>query len=210
MGFFLKENNKSNKKCFSLLELIIALAVIGIMFGALTPMLTSFRVRQRLDTSIVKLLGDLRQAHQFARVQRDGFKYYGLRFFNNLGENNDRDGYKIVRYDPEDPVLPLDVVTACTGGVSPCTVIKGPDEAEAEIVEDTFFGERVIIDLASEFQVGATEVIVFTPEGSATLDGETDGDSMLNVTNDEIILSTAGYIKIIKISALTGYVRIMD
>lgn len=252
---------------FTLLELIITIAIIGIIAGALVPMLGSFGRRQQLEISTLTLLGDLRQARQFSRVQRDGYKYYGLRFYNGLGENGDREGYKIVRYEPSEcvgnlndddvvDILDLSILInhwleSCgaandwcegadlnhdgivnfvdfailVGNFGDCpeecelanfsppvdfdnvTVIKSSDPAdEPEFLENTFFARNVRIAQESEFQIGAVHSIVFTLEGSATLDGE----ALLDDDSDEIALTLNANSKTIIITPLTGHLKIAE
>jgi len=177
------------------------------MFGALLPMLSSFGSRQRLDSSVVKLLGDLRQTQQFARVQKDGYRFYGIHFCNEwLGKDGDRQGYRIVRFEPQDVSAPVNLTDY--------TVVKSSVLAESpEILEDTFFDKGVLYDDRSELGPASSLMqadIVFTPEGSATTDGEIDSDSLLNTTNDEIMITNDKNSKTIEISALTGYARIRE
>jgi type II secretory pathway pseudopilin PulG len=205
-------------KGFTFFEVIIALTIIFIIAATIVPMLSRFGRRQRLEISTVTLAQDLRQAQQFSRVQRDGYNYHGLRFYSGLGEDSDRQGYKLIRFCQTDaggscmgdPVsVPFDASTTCsTPDSTSCEVIKGSEQVDSpELLENTFFAEGVTIDPTdSDFQVGDT--IVFTSEGSATTDGQaflTDvsGDGTIG-----IVLALNGDNKTIVITPLTGYVRI--
>ncbi|MFH1777101.1 MAG: hypothetical protein ABH952_06045 [Candidatus Omnitrophota bacterium] len=195
--------NKNKQKAISILEILIILAIVAVMLGAMVPIMTSFTEQRQLETAAVTLLGDLRQTYQFSRTQRDGYKYYGLRFYNNLGEGGDRFGYKIIRYEPPDGTPPQDYMPPVT--LANFSVIKGPDPVDNhELLENTFFGPRVVIDASSEFHVGVVEDIIFTPEGAATYDGL----KLLTPSNDEIVLSVNGNTKTITIQPLTGNIRI--
>lgn len=207
---------------FTLLELLVTLAIIAIIAGAIVTMSGSFGHRQRLETSALKLIGDLRQAQQFSRVRRTkpgetyGYGYHGLRFYGSLGEDGDREGWKILRFCTDedidgdcdsDPSLPITFT-----GASPTfyEVVKSSVEADnPEFLEDTFFAENVTIDTNSGFQINPVapqlHSIIFTPEGSATSGGE---DLLLTGTNDDIILSGYGNTKTIHIAPLTGHVKI--
>lgn len=200
-------------KSFTLIEFLVVILIISIMAGGVVVMMSNFSHRQTLDISADALAGDLRQAQQFARAQRDGYKYYGLRFYNNLGAENDRQGWKILCY--------CQVTNgACAGEVTPpisdattfrvikSSVISDNDGKGPEILDNTFFAQRVIIDASSEFQISPTppklHSIVFIPEGAATK----DGTNFLDDNTDEIKLSRDGNTRTIRITPLTGHVKI--
>lgn len=189
------------KKGFSLLELVVSLAIVLILSGLMIPMFRSFAERRKLENDAVNLMGDLIQAQQFARVYRDGYKYYGVRFFGGLGANGDRVGYKILRFEPIDITAPINTTAASW------TAIKSSVEADnPEFLENTFFGSQVSIDAASEIQ--PSEFIVFAPEGSAT----SNGKDFLAMNNNEIMLSLPANRgnRTIEITSLTGYVKIKN
>ena len=188
------------------IELLLAVGIAVIMAGVLFATLGSFGQRRKLEFAASKSMTDIRKTQQFARTQRDDHKYYGLQFFNGLGENGDCDGYKIVRYNPPGGMDPL-LMVAGNITLSDYTVIKSSDENDSpEFLEDTFFDHTVAIDTTdSEFQVG--DVIVFNPEGSATYDGA----NLLNVSNDKIVftlINDNSEKKALTIVPLTGYVSI--
>lgn len=173
-------------------------------------MLSPFGHRHQLELSTTILAADLRLTQQFARTQRDGYKFYGLRFHSSLGQDGDRQGWRVVRYNPPEAVEPLDQEPPVDH--DDVEVIKSSRSSEnPEFLEDTFFGERIIIDSSSEFQInpGAEQLhsIVFTPEGCATVDGDWQ-NNILTEANDEIILSLNADTKTITIIPLTGYVEI--
>ena len=201
-----------SKKSFAIYELLISIIVIAILSGGLFALSGRFQRRRRVAVAVDQLLVDLRLTQQFARTLKDGHKFYGLRFYDGLGENNDRIGYKIVRYEDPGGGDPLDF----DGPVDPddsnwFTIVKGPDPNDIntpELIDDTFFNVGVEIDPTSEFQVVPAGLqrhsIIFTPKGSAT----SNGDSLLTTDNDRIILRIDNYQKAIEIISLTGYVRI--
>jgi hypothetical protein len=93
----------------------------------------------------------------YSLSMRDGYKYYGLRFFNTLGPNNDREGWKIVRYEPPAGVNP-DQMDPTQGHLDPdrYTVIKGSEATDnPEFLENTYFNKDVTLDDHSPFQVSA-------------------------------------------------------
>jgi len=203
-------NNKKAKRGFTIFELLVSLMIIAIMASALFAMKGSFSHRQQLMLSALKLANDLRLTQQFSRTCKDGYKYYGLRFYGNLGPDGDRDGYKIVRYHPHSGTQPIDDWTP-VADLTPTgfDVIKTSVQADVPspltyemFIEDTFFAKRVQIKPATEFQVG--DAIVFNPNGSATL----DGFNLLGLGKDEIVLSMGDYSVTIEITPLTGYVKI--
>ena len=195
MQFYLKNTPKN--KSFSLLEILIVIFIITLMVGALTPMMSNFDEGRRLETSIIMLVGDLRQTQQFARVQRNGYQYYGLRFFSGLG-GGDRFGYKIVRYEPITRNPPIDLTT-------PNTIIKSSVATDnPELLENTFFGRNVVFNGTSNFSAsGALQQIIFTQDGSAT----TDGEILLTTGTDKIVLAIGGRTSTIQIIGLTGYIK---
>jgi type II secretory pathway pseudopilin PulG len=205
-------------KGLTFFEAIVALAILVIIAASIAPMLSHFSRRQELEISAVSLAQDLRQTQQFSRAQRDGYSYHGLRFYNGLGEDGDRQGYKLLRFCQTDasgscvgePVsVPFDASSACSvPNSTSCEVIKGSEQLDnPELLENTFFTKRVTIEpTGSDFQPGDT--IVFTSEGSATTDGQTfltdvNGDGTIG-----IVLTLNGSSKTIVITPLTGYVRI--
>lgn len=192
---------------YSLIELLIALGIIVILVGALTATLGPFGQRRKLGSDIFKLFTDLRTAQQFSRVKKDSYKYYGVRFYGGLG-GDDRDGYKIVRYDPPGGVDPLDMNPQTDLDLNRFTIIQSSEEADTpEFLENTFFDSKVGIDATSEFQIG--DAIIFTPEGSATSDGYTLLPTTDPGSQDEIVLFLVNGEKAkITITPLTGYLKI--
>lgn len=202
---------------FTLLELVMVIGLVSIVTAGMTSLISPFEMRQRLEYSAVKLVGDLRQTQQFAYSQRVGnvsgtayaYKYYGLRFFNNLGEYSDRQGWKIVRYEPPGGVTPeqMDPTQANHLNLTRYTVIKGSQAADnPELSDNTFFSQDVTLNASSDFQIGGSGLnsVVFTSEGSATI----DGINLLNSTQDDVIISAYGHNKDIHITALTGHIAI--
>jgi len=200
---------------FTLLELVMVIGLVTIVTAGMASLISPFEMRQRFEYSTVKLVGDLRQARQFAYSQRVGnttgteyaYKYYGLYFNNSLGEDSDRQGWKIVRYEPPGGVTPeqMDPTQAGHLNLTRYTVIKGSQAAEnPELSDNTFFSQGVMLDASSDFQIGGLQSVVFTPEGSAT----TDGINLLSSTQDDVIISTYGRNKTIHITSLTGHIAI--
>ncbi len=240
----------NKKRAITFIEILVVIAIITIMAGGIVAMTHSFTLRQALETSATSLLRDLRQTQQFSRVQKDGYKYYGLCFFAGIGadDNNDgtkdRQGWKILRYEPPlgvnpdemDPSQPNHLDTARY------TVIKSSEAADnPEFLDNTYFAKGVILDDSSELQVfsgglifdrktrfaeavqliiEATSVlkiasaqaavapssIIFTPEGSATMDGV----NLLESFEDDIVLYAFGNTKTIHITPLTGHIKIEE
>jgi len=194
--------NRNARRTFTMLELLITLFIMGIMASALFAMLGSFSFRQQLDTSAFTLLNDLRQTQMCSLSMKDGYKYYGLRFYDSLGQNSDRQGWKILLYCTKsggictsDPaILPFNPTTTDFKVIKSSVSADNPD-----FLEDTFFNKRVAFSTDSEFQIGG--VIVFNETGSATSDGQTLSNTKINLTLDQTK-------KTITITPLTGYVRI--
>jgi len=195
---------------YTLAELLIVLAILGIMVGVALPLWSTFAPRQEVETSAFKLFNDLRQAWQFSRSLKDEHKYYGIRLYDNLVANDGsvRSGYKIFYFYGAainlDPALPI------TNATNRRVVKSSMASDNPEFLEDAFFSRGVIISSASEIvacddtAVCDSNTIVFTPLGSAT----TDGQILLLGTNDSVTLSKGSYSKTITISPLTGYVKI--
>lgn len=211
------QDKKMDKKIISIssltyLEILIVVCIMGIILGGALPLITPFTYRQELEASVVKLFQDLRQAHQFSRILRDEYSYYGIKFYDGLSDDN-RAGYKILLFCQtdaggtctEDPIVPFNPSgMVCNDSLATsCNFIKSSESADnPEFLENTFFSKGVTFDAASEF--GADGTIIFNPDGSATTDGET----LLGAGNDEIILKRGSYTRRITISALTGYVSL--
>lgn len=214
----------SNKRRgVSLVELLVVIVIIVIMAGAIVAMMHSFSQRQALEISAANLLADLKQTQQFARAQRDigdqcagnyYSKYFGLRFYDSLGENGDRQGWKIVGY------CDVDACGNCIGTVTlPITdttafkIVKSAQDLGGctclpVLSDNTIFAKGVSLDATSEFQINPTapklHSIIFTTEGSATKNGV----DLLDDNTDEIKLNLNGKLKTIRIISLTGHVKI--
>jgi len=240
---------KNKRRGFTLIETIVVIFIIVTLTGLIAAMISPFSHRQALEISTAKLLADLKLARQFARSQRQDYKYYGVRFYQNIGVDDnkdgtkDRQGWKIVRYEPPAGVTP-DQMDPTRGDLDPdrYTVIKGSEATDnPEFLDNTYFAKGVILDESSEFQVSAAgsifdrktrfaeaieciidaishlkinsaeavvalSYLIFTPEGSATL----DGISLLEDFEDDIVLYAFGHTKTIHITPLTGHVNIVE
>lgn len=188
-----------NKKSYAALELIISIIIVVVLMGAMFSMITHFTHHRQLETAAINLREDIIQTQQFARARRDGYKYYGVHLFDDLGEEGDRAGYKIVRYEPIDLESPFNPIT------QELTIIKSCDEADdSEFIEDTFFGKHVQFHAESELTVGSA--IVFNSQGSAT----SNGRDLLESDADEIILGLSGNrgTMTVSIVPLVGYIEI--
>ncbi len=199
-------NNSSKKTGFTLIELTVVIAIIVTMVVVLRPMFGTFAHRRTLEVTALKFLGDLRQAQQFSRVQRDGYKYYGVQFANWVSPVFSY--YTIVRFEPSSLEAPFEA----SGW--PVTFIKSGFGGE-ELPEETRFPNNIRFTTAAEgdtdFGPLGGDEIVFTPEGSVT-DGEnlvTDitGDGRVTITLQYV---TTGDTKSIEITPLTGHLKIID
>lgn len=191
----------------------MVIMIMSIMAAGLFTIISGFAYRQALDTSVLSLVGDLRQTQQFSLAQRDGYKYYGLRFYDNLGPQGDRQGWKVLCYCQfingtcvADPVLPINSTTqfrVIKSSLQTDNNGKGP-----EFLEDTFFARGVALDADSEFQVNPdltqARAVIFIPEGAATYNGV----DFLGSNVDEIKLRWDGFMKTISIIPLTGHPKI--
>lgn len=213
------KDNFSRRKSlfgFSLLEVVIVLALIGIMFGAIVALRSPFQVRLELMNSAIALQKDLRTAQLFAWNQKDGSKYYGVRFFDNMGADllppGDKHGWKIVRYNEAAGPVNLNI--------PPAVVVKSSEYADGvtdpALIDKTFFtNSRINLDAASDFRVNPAgqqlHSIVFNDLGQATRDGDTllvANDPNPNNNQDEIILSGFGHTITLTITPQTGHVNV--
>lgn len=206
---------KKSKKAlsgFTLLELIMCMAIMVIMAGMLVSLKSPFQHRQQLEHSAIKLMSDLRLAHYYSFMTRGGYKFYGIRFYSNLGEDLDRDGYKLVYYNSTDPINQTAPVN-----LNAFTVTKGSVAADnPELVENTYFSAGITYNTSSgDFgpagnpQARPVE-IVFNPQGAATTDGV-----LTNLVNDAsgdgtvgIVIKKFNYNKTIEIEPLTGNIKL--
>lgn len=90
------------KHGFTLMELLITIAVILILAGMLVPRLDMGFGRQKFEADLNKLVSNIALAQQYAMGQKDGHRYYGISFYTG--------GYRIIPYD--DPKIPLAPVFA--------------------------------------------------------------------------------------------------
>ena len=187
------------KKAFTLIELMVVMMIMGLLGATMYPLLGPQIDKYRLESQAQRLLFDLKLTQQLSLTREDGYAYYGLKFYNNMGTKNNQVGYKILRYEPSTITPPIPVTLV----LNP-TVYKGDQPAENPIIleENLAFDSQVSLAATSEFKVG--DRIIFTAEGSATSDGAT----LLPDTQNEIILASGNANKTITISPLTGYVKI--
>jgi len=186
-------------KSFTLIELIIVIAIIAIAAGAMTPLFSGKIAKYRLDADVQELFSDIKQAQQFSLSRENQYSYYGIRFYNNLGQNNDQQGYKILRYEPLQTVMPI----SDPPGVAPTVVKSGQATDNPLIVEQgAIFHGSVEISAISEIIIG--DRLIFTPQGSVT----TDGQVYLSTAKDNIILECRNYSQVINIYPRSGNIEI--
>jgi prepilin-type N-terminal cleavage/methylation domain-containing protein len=195
---------------FSLLEMLIVLAIMGIMFGVIVAMKSPFQERMQLRNSALALQEDLRMAQLYAMGKKDDYKYYGVWFNASLGEDilgpgNNRQGWKIVRYEPNTIIPPVNFNSV--------TYIKSSVLVDNPVIFDKTFFERGVnlstTSPVSEFQAGSPtppqlHSIVFNERGSAT----DNGQNLLTTNNDTIVLSGYGRTININITPLTGHIEV--
>ncbi len=172
-----------------------------------------FRARMQLKDSALALQADLRVTQNYAMSEKDGYKYYGLRFYDSLGVDilpsgePLRQGWKILRYEPKGLTPPVNL--------NSFTVIKSSESTvdNPQLVDKTFFAsDRITINTAtSEFITGTPtppklNATVFTDRGSAT----DNGQNLLTLSNDTIVLSGYGHAINITITPLTGHTEVGD
>jgi len=186
----------------TLLELLIVLVIMGIFARGIFASWDTFGWYRDVEVSIQKLYYDLGLTWKFARTLRNGYSYYGLRFYNNTGSDGKQYGYKLLHFynasgvgDP--PILPINNTTSFE-------VIKSSQIADnPEFLDNAFFAKGVVIDSASELKAGDT--LVFTPQGSAT----SDGLNLLNSTKDTVTLRKGNSRQGLKIYNMTGLTEIV-
>ncbi len=184
---------------FTLIEIMAVVALMLILAGFMTPLVGSQINKAILQAEIQKLFFDLKQAQQFSLTREEGYSYYGLELVDNAGPNSDRAGYRIVRYEPNELTVPPPI-----GSTPLLTVVKSAQTLPAPLIydEELAFDLRVSFDPASELAAGSR--VIFTPEGSATKDGET----LLDADGDEVTLQCGNVSKKTLIfEPLTGQVH---
>lgn len=127
---------------FTLMELLLALAIILIIAGAIAPRLDFGFQKHRLDADIKKLASNIELARQYAISQRDSCRYYGIVFYKNY--------YRIIQYDDEkNPKSPVVAPTSVnTNGDIPLS--KGVSASGAK---DVIFDSRGSISGAGDIQI---------------------------------------------------------
>lgn len=202
---------KDSRRGFSVIEFLVVLGIIAIMFGAIAALKSPFQHRMSLRNSALALQTDLRTAQTYAMGKRDGYRFYGVRFFNNRGVDMLptgeplRDGWAIVRYEPQGIGAGFDVDAL----PQPLTVIKSSENADApQIADKTFFERGITFDGASELQPSAAvpprHSIVFNESGEAT----TNGQTFLGAGEDSIRLAGFGNTITITITPRTGHIQV--
>jgi len=177
------------------------------MTGVILAQKMPFQNRMSVRNSALALQADLRTAQTYAMDTRDGYRYYGVRFFPLLGgdmlEAGDRrDGWKIVRYEPQNIAPGFNV------DAQPVTVIKSSEFVDNTPVPDkTFFERGVTFAAGSELQpllAAPQNSVVFNERGEAT----TDGQNFLGAGQDSITLTGFGNNIVITITARTGHIQV--
>jgi len=116
------------KEGFTLIEIIIVLAIMGIIVLIGFPVLKSYRPNLRLSGTVRELINDLRYVEQSALTEQIN---HGIRFFS------DEDKYQIIRYGATEEILeekyfPPEVNFYLISGFSGNQVIFNPYGAASE------------------------------------------------------------------------------
>ncbi len=183
---------------FTLIEIMAVVTLMLLLAGLMVPLVSNQINKYILQAEIQKLFFDLKQTQQFSLTREEGYSYYGLELVDNAGPNNDRAGYRIVRYEPNGLTVPPPIGSAPT-----LTVVKSDQTLPVPLIYDqeVAFDLRVSFDPAGELAAGSR--VIFTPEGSATNNGET----LLGANGDEITLQCGdSYRKTLIFEPLTGQV----
>ncbi len=164
---------------FTLIEIMAVVALMALLSGFMVPWVGNQINKTLLQAEVQELFFDLKQTQQFSLTREEGYSYYGLEWVNNAGPNSDQAGYRIVRYEPNGLTVPPPI-----GSTPALTVVKSDQILPAPLIYDegVAFDPRVSLDPSSELVAGSR--VIFTPEGSATNDGET----LLGANGDEITL----------------------
>jgi prepilin-type N-terminal cleavage/methylation domain-containing protein len=196
---------------FTLIELVMVLAIITVMFGVVVAMKTPFQNRMSLRNSALALQQDLRVAQAYVLSDTDLNTFYGIRFYKDIGEDilgagNKRQGWKIIRYQGANPVVDFDIIAPTTNSaLKSCVVADNP-----QIFDRTFFERGVTLDATSELQVnpgaGQWHSIIFNKMGQATSNGQTLLNNGQNI--DDIVLTGFGNTISIHITPETGHVYV--
>lgn len=195
--------NSDKKTGFTFIELLVSIIIMLIIAGGMVAMKGPFEHRIHLDSTAVSLQEDLRYTQMLAMSQKNAYKYYGLRFYGNLGPNADRQGWKIVRYEPNTITPPINV------DIAPVTYIKSSQESDnPQELDNTYFNKPESIHASSDFQIVPAgqqrHSVVFNESGSATIDGST---LLTEGTQTEIVLTSFGRTVTLHITRLTGHIE---
>lgn len=88
------KQSQTNMKGFSLMELVVAIGVLGILLGASVPAMSRFVRSSRLAGATNTMMADLHKTHALAVMQR---KQYEITFASNK--------YAIVKSSPRETLV---------------------------------------------------------------------------------------------------------
>lgn len=90
-----------NSPGLTFIEILVVIAIIVLLSAIITPRLNIALRQDNLENDAKKLASNIGLAQQYALGQRDGYRYYGLVFYNG--------GYWIKPYnnpsEPENPIV---------------------------------------------------------------------------------------------------------
>jgi prepilin-type N-terminal cleavage/methylation domain-containing protein len=93
------------KAGFTLVELLIVIAIILFTAGAIAPRLDSSLKSRRLILDTKKLASNISLAQTYAMGQKDGFRSYGVVFYDG--------GYRIIPHDEHGNPMPPVIAPSC-------------------------------------------------------------------------------------------------
>ncbi|MBN3040164.1 MAG: type II secretion system protein [Candidatus Omnitrophica bacterium] len=178
---------------FTLIELCLVIAIIAITVGIMVPRVTAWNRKQMVLSAGQNLFADIVLTQQMALIHENGYTYFGIDFFANQGPDNNRLGYKVLRYEPITVTPPINNTAAHT-------VIKSFDAADNPQFHEPhmLLSKNIVFSPISTLDENSQ--IVFNSLGSATRNGTV----LIPDTPNTIVLTDTQTTTRIKIEPLTG------
>lgn len=179
------------------MEIVTVVVLIIILTGAMLPALDRQLSKSIVNMEAEKLVSELRLAQQMALTRRDGYQYYGLKIYPNLGGYT---GYKILRY----------TLNGAGSLIEDPQIVKSPVASDNPLIFDQnlIINERISL---GNYSTGNNNQIIFTPQGSATCDGKTPLQAQAGYNYFILYYGNVlnqGNKRYITISPITGHVEI--
>jgi len=157
MKLFYSKNNKSSQAGFTLVELLVVLAIVVLLMSYGLPSYQSFSARQKLTSLTNELIGDL----NYARVQAIS---QGTKVTLSAVGGNWNDGWSIDQTLPDGSTQQIRVKQVLSS--NPSYVVSGAPVFEYDSLGSASIFGSLVIEKPPEYSAYIT--LTVSPSGTAT------------------------------------------